>query len=376
MPKTKKVYVLGDGNYAASHIAYMFSEIACIYPITPSSPMAENIDSWAEAGRKNLFGHRVRTAEMQSEGGAAGALHGALQSGSLASTFTASQGLLLMLPNLYKMAGELLPAVLHVSARSVASHALSIFGDHSDVYAARQTGFAMLAEGSVQSVMDLAAVAHLSAIKSRVPFINFFDGFRTSHEIQKIEPLEAEDLLPLIDQEALQAFRSRALNPEHPVTRGTAQNPDIFFQAREASNPFHQSVPDIVAMYMEAISKRTGREYKPFTYYGDPNAENIIVAMGSVTECIKEVVDYRRKEGEKVGLINVHLYRPFSLKYLFKVLPNSIRRIAVLDRTKEPGANGDPLYLDLCQAFNEQRQNPLILAGRYGLGSKDVTPGK
>lgn len=374
MSKTKQAYVLGDGNDAASHIAYMFSEVACIYPITPSSPMAENIDTWSAAGRKNLFGQTVRVAEMQSEGGAAGALHGALQSGSLATTFTASQGLLLMLPNMYKMAGELLPAVLHVSARSVASHALSIFGDHSDVYAARQTGFAMLAEGSVQSVMDLSAVAHLAAIKSRVPFINFFDGFRTSHEIQKIEPLEAEQLLPLLDQDALADFRSRALNPEQPVTRGTAQNPDIFFQAREASSPFHESVPDIVAKYMAEISKLTGCEYKPFTYYGAPDAENILVAMGSVTECIKEVIDYRRAQGEKIGLINVHLYRPFSLKYLFEVLPDSVRRIAVLDRTKEPGANGDPLYLDLCQAFHGRDNPPRIIAGRYGLGSKDVTP--
>lgn len=374
MSDKKTRFVIGDGNYAASHIAYMFSELACIYPITPSSPMAENVDTWAAEGRLNLFGQALRLAEMQSEGGAAGALHGALQSGSLATTFTASQGLLLMLPNLYKMAGELLPAVLHVSARSLAGHALSIFGDHSDIYAARQTGFAILAEGSVQSVMDLSAVAHLAAIKSRVPFINFFDGFRTSHEIQKIEALEAAQLRPLLDQQALRAFRSRALNPEHPVTRGTAQNPDIFFQAREACNPFHQSVPDIVATYMAEISKLTGRNYKPFTYYGAPDAENIIVAMGSVTECIKEVIDYRHKQGEKVGLINVHLYRPFSLKHLFEVLPPSVRRIAALDRTKEPGANGDPLYLDLCQAFHGRDNPPQIIAGRYGLGSKDVTP--
>lgn len=376
MNKNKKSFVIGDGNYAASHIAYMFSEIACIYPITPSSPMAENVDTWAAQGKVNLFGQAVHLAEMQSEGGAAGALHGALQSGALATTFTASQGLLLMLPNMYKMAGELLPAVLHVSARTIATHALSIFGDHSDVYAARQTGFAMLAEGSVQEVMDLSAVAHLTAIQSRVPFLNFFDGFRTSHEIQKIEPLEKEDLIPLLDQEALKAFRERALNPEHPVTRGTAQNPDIFFQAREAANSFYDAVPDKVAKYMEAISKLTGRDYKPFNYYGASDAENIIVAMGSVTECIKEVIDYKLKNGEKVGLISVHLYRPFSLKYFFNVLPKSVKKISVLDRTKEPGANGDPLYLDVCQAFTEFENAPQITAGRYGLGSKDVTPGQ
>ena len=374
MSVKKKKYVIGDGNDAASYIAYMFSDVACIYPITPSSPMAENVDMWAAQKRKNMFGQPVRLAEMQSEGGAAGSVHGALQSGALASTFTASQGLLLMLPNMYKMAGELLPAVLHVSARTVATHALSIFGDHSDIYSARQTGFALLAEGSVQEVMDLSAVAHLTAIKSRVPFLNFFDGFRTSHEIQKIEQVEQEDLYPLIDQEALQAFRDRALNPENPVTRGTAQNPDIFFQAREAANPYYEAVPDMVADYMAQISKITGREYKPFTYYGAPDAENIIVAMGSVTECIKEVIDYEGANGKKNGLLSVHLYRPFSLKYFFDVLPESVKRIAVLDRTKEPGANGDPLYLDVCQALYGNKKAPLVVAGRYGLGSKDVSP--
>lgn len=370
----KKKFITCDGNYAASHVSYMFSEVACIYPITPSSPMAESVDEWAAKGRENIFGQPVRLAEMQSEGGASGAVHGALQSGALTSTYTASQGLLLMIPNMYKIAGELLPTVFHVSARALATHALSIFGDHSDVYAARQTGFAMLASGSVQEAMDLAGIAHLSTIKSRVPFVHFFDGFRTSHEIQKIEVLENEDMAPLVDMEALQEFRDRALNPEHPVTRGTAQNPDIFFQAKEASNVFYDDVPDIVENYMKEISKITGREYHPFTYYGAADAENIIIAMGSVTETIRETIDYLAAQGKKVGLITVHLYRPFSAKYLLNVLPKSVKRIAVLDRTKEPGANGEPLYLDVREIFYGQKDAPMVVGGRYGLGSKDTTP--
>ncbi len=373
MAKEKK-FITCDGNYAASYISYMFTEVACIYPITPSTTMAEVVDEWAANGRKNIFGQPVRLAEMQSEGGAAGAVHGALQSGSLTSTYTASQGLLLMIPNMYKIAGELLPTVFHVTARALASHALSIFGDHSDIYACRQTGFAMLASGSVQEVMDLSGVSHLTSIKSRIPFINFFDGFRTSHEIQKIETINQDDLAALIDQDALKAFRNRALNPEHPVTRGTAQNPDIFFQAREAGNKFYDAVPDMVNDYMQKISKITGREYHPFSYYGAADADNIIVAMGSVTETIRETIDYLNAHGKKLGLISVHLYRPFSLKYLFNVLPSTVKRIAVLDRTKEPGANGEPLYLDLRDAFYNRENAPIIVGGRYGLGSKDVTP--
>ncbi|MEI6141608.1 MAG: pyruvate:ferredoxin (flavodoxin) oxidoreductase [Mariniphaga sp.] len=373
MAKEKK-FITCDGNYAASYISYMFSEVACIYPITPSSTMAEVVDEWAANGRKNIFGQPVRLAEMQSEGGAAGAVHGALQSGSLTTTYTASQGLLLMIPNMYKIAGELLPTVFHISARALASHALSIFGDHSDVYSCRQTGFAMLASGSVQEVMDLSGVAHLATIKSRVPFMNFFDGFRTSHEVQKIEAINQCDLADLIDMDALKAFRERALNPEHPVTRGTAQNPDIFFQAREAGNRFYDVVPDMVEAYMQEITKLTGRVYHPFTYYGDPNAENIIVAMGSVNETIRETIDYLNAQGKKLGMISVHLYRPFSVKYLMNVMPSTVKRIAVLDRTKEPGANGEPLYLDLRDAFYGKTNAPEIVGGRYGLGSKDVTP--
>jgi pyruvate-ferredoxin/flavodoxin oxidoreductase len=373
MAKEKK-FITCDGNYAASYISYMFTEVACIYPITPSTTMAEVVDEWAANGRKNIFGQPVRLAEMQSEGGAAGALHGAAQSGSLTATYTASQGLLLMIPNMYKLAGELLPTVFHVTARALASHALSIFGDHSDIYACRQTGFAMLASGSVQEVMDLSGVAHLSAIKSRVPFINFFDGFRTSHEIQKIEQIKQDDLAALIDQDSLKAFRNRALNPEHPVTRGTAQNPDIFFQAREAGNKFYEAVPDMVESYMKEITKITGREYHPFSYYGAADADHIIVAMGSVTETIRETIDYLNAQGKKLGLISVHLYRPFSLKYLFNVMPSTVKRIAVLDRTKEPGANGEPLYLDIRDAFYNRKNAPVIVGGRYGLGSKDVTP--
>lgn len=370
----KKNFVTSDGNYAASYIAYMFSEVAAIYPITPSSNMAENMDEWAAYGRKNIFGEDVLVTEMQSEGGASGALHGALQSGALASTFTASQGLLLMIPNMYKMAAELLPAVFHVSARSVAAHALSIFGDHSDIYATRQTGFALLASGGIQEIMDLAGVAHLAAIKTRIPFLHFFDGFRSSHEVQKIEALATEDMAKLIDYNALQKFRDSALNPEHPVTRGTAQNPDIFFQAKEAINKFYEPIADVVEDYMQEITKLTGREYHPFTYYGAKDAENIIIAMGSVTDTIKETIDYLAEKGEKVGLLSVHLYRPFSEKYFLNVLPESVKRITVLDRTKEPGALGEPLYLDVRNLFYEKENKPLIIGGRFGLSSKDTTP--
>ena len=376
MTKQKK-FITCDGNQAAAHISYMFSEVAAIYPITPSSTMAEYVDEWAAAGRKNIFGETVLVQEMQSEAGAAGALHGSLQAGALTTTYTASQGLLLMIPNMYKIAGEFLPCVFHVSARTLASHALCIFGDHQDVMACRQTGFAMLAEGSVQEVMDLAGVAHLATIKSRVPFVNFFDGFRTSHEIQKIELIENEDLLPLLDQRALSEFRARALNPNKPVARGMAENPDTFFQHRESSNIYYEGVADVVADYMKEITKITGREYKPFSYYGAPDAEHIIVAMGSVTEAAREAIDYLMASGEKVGMISVHLYRPFSVKYLAEVLPSTTKRICVLDRTKEPGANGEPLYLDVVEAFATHKtacDRPLIIGGRYGLGSKDTTP--
>jgi len=370
---TKK-FITCDGNQAASHIAYMFSEVACIYPITPSSTMAEYVDEWSANGLKNMFGEQVKVVEMQSEGGASGAVHGSLQSGALCTTFTASQGLLLMIPNMYKIAAELLPGVFHVSARTIAAHALSIFGDHSDIYATRQTGFAMLASGSVQEIMDLAGVAHLSAIKSRIPFLHFFDGFRTSAEVQKIEVLEMDDLKKLVDWKALEKFRNNALNPEHPVTRGTNQNPDIFFQAKEAINKFYEPIPDIVNDYMAEISKITGREYKPFTYYGAPDAENIIVAMGSITDTSKEVIDYLAAKGEKAGLLTVHLYRPFSDKYFFNVLPKSVKKITVLDRTKEPGAPGDPLYLDVKNMFYTSDLKPQVFGGRYGLSSKDTTP--
>lgn len=372
--KEKKSIITCDGNYAAAHIAYMFSEVAAIYPITPSSTMAELVDEWSANGRKNIFGQKVRVVEMQSEAGAAGALHGSLQTGLLTSTFTASQGLLLMIPNMYKIAGELLPGVFHVSARALASQALSIFGDHQDVMATRQTGFAMLVSSSVQEVMDLSAVAHLTAIKSRIPFMNIFDGFRTSHEIQKIEALEMSDIEPLLDKEAVNAFRKRALNPESPVTRGTAQNPDIYFQAREASNSFYDAVPDMVEGYMAEISKLTGRNYAPFNYYGAPDAENIIIAMGSVTDTIREVIDLRNSKGDKVGMVSVHLYRPFSAKHFLKVMPSTVKRICVLDRTKEPGANGEPLYLDVKDVFYGTKNEPLIIGGRYGLSSKDTTP--
>ncbi|MBN2683605.1 MAG: pyruvate:ferredoxin (flavodoxin) oxidoreductase [Bacteroidales bacterium] len=373
MTKQKK-FITCEGNYAASHVAYMFSEVAAIYPITPSSDMAEYVDSWSAAGRKNIFGETVRVSEMQSEAGAAGALHGSLQGGALTSTYTASQGLLLMIPNMYKISGELLPAVFHVSARTVATQALSIFGDHSDVMACRQTGFAMLATGSAQEIMDIACVAHLTAIKTRIPFLHFFDGFRTSHEIQKVEYFDNEDIAHLVDYDALQQFRKNALNPEHPVTKGTAQNPDVFFQAREAADKFLDPVPDTVEMYMQEITKLTGREYHPFVYYGDQNAENIIIAMGSITSTIKDVVDHLNAKGEKTGLVIVHLYRPFSPKYFFKVIPKSVKRITVLDRTKEPGANGEPMYLDVKDLFYGSENAPLIVGGRYGLSSKDTTP--
>ena len=373
MSKQKK-FLTCDGNQAAAHISYMFSEVAAIYPITPSSTMAEYVDEWAAAGRKNIFGETVLVQEMQSEGGAAGAVHGSLQAGALTTTYTASQGLLLMIPNMYKIAGELLPCVFHVSARTLASHSLSIFGDHQDVMSTRQTGFAMLAEGSVQEVMDLAGVAHLSTIRSRVPFVNFFDGFRTSHEIQKIEALENEDLAPLIDQKALAEFRARALNPEAPVMRGMVENPDTFFQHREASNKFYEAVPAIVEDYMQEINKITGRDYHLFNYYGAEDADRVIIAMGSVTEAAREAIDYLMAKGEKVGLVAVHLYRPFSAEHFLSALPKTVKRVAVLDRTKEPGANGEPLYLDVKDVFYGKADAPLIVGGRYGLASKDTTP--
>ena len=373
MSKEKK-FLTCDGNQAAAHVSYMFSEVAAIYPITPSSTMAEYVDEWAAAGRKNIFGETVLVQEMQSEGGAAGAVHGSLQAGALTTTYTASQGLLLMIPNMYKIAGELLPCVFHVSARTLASHALSIFGDHQDVMSCRQTGFAMLAEGSVQEVMDLAGVAHLATIKSRVPFMNFFDGFRTSHEIQKIEEMDQDDLAPLVDQEALAEFRARALNPENPIARGMAENGDVFFQHREACNEYYNRVPEIVEAYMKEITRITGREYGLFNYYGDPEAERVIIAMGSVTQAAQEAIDHLRANGEKVGLVAVHLYRPFSAKHFLAAVPKTAKRIAVLDRTKEPGANGEPLYLDVKECFYGQADAPIIVGGRYGLASKDTTP--
>ena len=373
MSKEKK-FLTCDGNQAAAHISYMFTEVAAIYPITPSSTMAEYVDEWAAAGRKNIFGETVLVQEMQSEGGAAGAVHGSLQAGALTTTYTASQGLLLMIPNMYKIAGELLPCVFHVSARTIASHALSIFGDHQDVMATRQTGCAMLCEGSVQEVMDLAAVAHLATIKSRVPFVNFFDGFRTSHEIQKIEMLEQDQLEPLLDRQAVAEFRERALNPDAPVARGMAENGDVFFQHREACNKHYEAVPEIVEYYMGKISEITGREYHLFNYYGAPDADRVIIAMGSGTQAAEEAIDYLRAKGEKVGLISVHLYRPFSAKHLLAAIPATAKKIAVLDRTKEPGAPGEPLYLDVCEAYNGVAGAPTIVAGRFGLASKDTTP--
>ncbi len=364
-----------DGNTAAAHVSYAFTDVAAIYPITPSSNMADETDKYAAAGRKNLFGREVRVTEMQSEAGAAGAVHGSLTAGALTTTYTASQGLLLMIPNMYKMAGELLPSVIHVSARTVATHALNIFGDHSDVYSCRQTGYGMLCANSPQEVMDLGAVAHLAAIKGRVPFLHFFDGFRTSHEVQKIETWEYDDLADMLDWEAVDAFRRRALNPEHPVLRGQAQNGDIFFQAREACNKYYDAVPGVVVDYMNEVNKKIGTDYKPFNYYGAPDAEKVIIAMGSVCETIEEVIDYMVAAGEKVGMIKVRLYRPFVAKYLLDVMPSTVKYITVLDRTKEPGAIGDPLFLDTLAAVNGTQFGACpILSGRYGLGSKDTPP--
>ena len=378
MAKEKK-FMTCDGNCAAAHVAYMFSEVAAIYPITPSSPMAEYIDEWSAGGRKNIFGETVKVVEMQSEAGAAGAVHGSLQAGALTTTYTASQGLLLMIPNMYKIAGELLPGVFHVSARALAAQALSIFGDHADVMSTRQTGFAMLATSSVQEIMDLAPVAHLAAIEGRVPFLHFFDGFRTSHEIQKVEATDQDEVAKLVNWDALKAYRERALNPEHPVTRGTAQNGDIYFQTREAQNAYYNAIPDIVAKYMKEMSRITGREYKPFDYYGAKDATDIIIAMGSIADVVKTVIDKENAAGKKYGLVNVHLYRPFSVKYLGEVLPETVKRICVLDRTKEIGANGEPLYLDVVEAFANCKdipadKKPMIIGGRYGLSSKDTTP--
>ena len=370
----EKKFLTCDGNQAAAHVAYMFSEVAAIYPITPSSPMAEYIDEWAAKGQKNIFGETVKVVEMQSEAGAAGAVHGSLQAGALTTTYTASQGLLLMIPNMYKIAGELLPGVFHVSARALAAQALSIFGDHADVMSARQTGFAMLATSSVQEIMDLAPVAHLAAIEGRVPFLHFFDGFRTSHEIQKVEAADMEKLRKLVNYKALKEYRDRALNPEHPVTRGTAQNPDIYFQTRELQNKYYDVLPEIVNKYMKQMSRITGRQYAPFVYYGAKDATDVIIAMGSVNDVIKTVIDKENKAGKKLGLVTVHLYRPFSTKYLMEVMPKTVKRICVLDRTKEPGANGDPLYLDVVEAFKDVKKAPMIIGGRYGLSSKDTTP--
>jgi len=370
----EKKFITCDGNYAAAHVAYLFSEHAAIYPITPSSTMAEYVDEWAAQGKKNLFGEVVKVTEMQSEGGAAGAVHGSLQAGSLTTTFTASQGLLLMIPNMYKIAGEMLPTVFHVSARALAAEALSIFGDHQDVMACRQTGWAMLASASVQEAEDLAAVAHLSAIKASMPFIHFFDGFRTSHEIQKIELLDEAALKDMISEKALANFRKKALNPDAPVTRGTAQNGDVYFQVREVANAYHDAIPDIVARYMGEISELTGRSYRPFDYYGAADADDIIIAMGSVTETIKETIDYLEAQGRKVGVLIVRLYRPFSAKYFLKAMPKSVKRIAVLDRTKEPGSVGEPLYLDIKATYQGVENSPLVIGGRYGLSSKDTTP--
>ena len=372
----KKKAVIMDGNEAAAYVSYAFTEVAGIFPITPSSPMAEHVDEWAANGKKNLFGQPVQVVEMQSEGGAAGTVHGSLQSGALTTTYTASQGLLLMIPNMYKIAGEMLPGVFHVSARTLSAHALSIFGDHSDVMGVRSTGFAMLASSSPQEVMDLGAVAHLSAIHCRMPFLHFFDGFRTSHEIQKIEALDYEELRPLVDMDALRAFRRNSLNPEHPATRGTTVNPDIFFQCREACNEKVSSIPEAVEHYMAEISKLTGREYKLFNYYGAPDAERVIVLVGSAAETAKEAIDYLTARGEKVGLLNVHLYRPFAADKFLAAIPATCRKLAVLDRTKDPGAMGEPLYQDICSVYKELGSDIVIVGGRYGLSSKDTTPGQ
>ena len=369
-----KIIKTVDGNTAAAHVAYAYTDVAAIYPITPSSNMAEAVDEWAAQDRKNIFGQKVNVVEMQSEAGAAGAFHGSLQAGALTTTFTASQGLLLMIPNMYKVSGELLPGVFHVSARALAAQALSIFGDHQDVMAARQTGCVMLVSGSVQEVADIAPVAHLAAIEGRLPFIHFFDGFRTSHEIQKVELLENEDYENLVNKEAIKAFRDRALSPNHPVTRGTAQNPDIYFQTREASNKYYNEIVPIVEKYMAKMSEVTGRKHDLFDYYGAADAEHIIIAMGSVTEAIEETIDALNAKGQKLGLVKVHLYRPFSNKHLLNAIPSTVKRICVLDRTKEPGATGEPLYLDIRNAYFDVDNAPKIIGGRYGLGSKDVTP--
>ena len=375
MAKEKR-FITCDGNEAAAHVSYMFSEVAAIYPITPSSPMAEHVDDWSARGRKNLWGQTVSVQEMQSEGGAAGALHGSLQAGALTTTFTASQGLLLMIPNMYKIAGELLPCVFDVSARTLASHSLCIFGDHQDVMACRQTGFAMFCSGSVQEVMDLTAVPHLATLKTGVPFVNFFDGFRTSHEYHKIEVMEQEDVAKLVDPADVKRFRDRALTPERPQTRGTAENPETFFTHREACNAAYDAVPAVVENYLAEISKITGREYHLFDYYGAADAERIIILMGSATEAAREAIDHLMAQGEKVGMVAVHLYRPFSVKHLLAAVPKTVKRIAVLDRTKEPGAEGEPLYLDVKSAFYDVENKPLIVGGRYGLGSNDTTPAK
>ncbi|MBP0959336.1 MAG: pyruvate:ferredoxin (flavodoxin) oxidoreductase, partial [Oscillospiraceae bacterium] len=364
-----------DGNNAAAWASYPFTDVAAIYPITPSSVMAEVTDIWSAAGQTNMFGQPVKVAEMQSEAGAAGTVHGSLAAGALTTTYTASQGLLLMIPNMYKIAGELLPCVIHVSARALASHALSIFGDHSDIYACRQTGFAMLCSSNPQEVMDLGAVAHLSTIKGRVPFLHFFDGFRTSHEIQKIETWDTETLKKMVDMKAAQAFRNRSLNPEHPVLRGTAQNPDIFFQAREACNSYYDNIPSVVEEYMKKVNKEIGTDYKLFNYYGHPQATHIIIAMGSVTDTIEETIDFLNAQGHTLGLIKVRLYRPFVAEKLIEAIPDSVEQISVLDRTKEPGSIGEPLYLDVVAALKGSKfNNTPIASGRYGLGSKDTTP--
>ncbi|MGN0613243.1 MAG: pyruvate:ferredoxin (flavodoxin) oxidoreductase, partial [Porcipelethomonas sp.] len=364
-----------DGNNAAAWASYPFTEVAAIFPITPSSPMAEVTDQWAAKDKKNLFGQPVQVVEMQSEAGAAGAVHGSLSAGALTTTYTASQGLLLMIPNMYKIAGELIPSVIHVSARCVSSHALNIFGDHSDIYACRQTGYAMLCSSNPQEVMDLGAVAHLATIEGRVPFLHFFDGFRTSHEIQKIETWDDEDLKSMINMEAVDRFRSEALNPEHPVLRGTAQNPDIFFQAREACNPYYDAIPGIVEEYMDKVNKKIGTDYKLFNYYGAADAEHVIVAMGSVNDTIEETIDYLNANGGKYGLVKVRLYRPFVAEKLVEAIPDSVKRISVLDRTKEPGSLGEPLYLDVVAALKDTKFNNIpVFTGRYGLGSKDTTP--
>ena len=363
-----------DGNTAAAHVAYAFTEVAAIYPITPSSTMAELVDEWSSQGRKNVFGQKVKVVEMQSEAGAAGAFHGSLQAGALTSTFTASQGLLLMIPNMYKCAGELLPGVFHVTARALAAQALSIFGDHQDVMAARQTGVVMLASGSVQEVADIAPVAHMSAIEGSLPFLHFFDGFRTSHEIQKVELMENEDYEKLLDKEAVQAFRDKALSPNHPVTRGTAQNPDIYFQTREVSNKYYEDIVGIVEKNMAKMSEITGRKHSLFDYYGAQDAKHVVVAMGSVTAAFEETIDYLNAKGEKLGMIKVHLFRPFSAEHFLKAMPKTVERVCVLDRTKEPGAPAEPLYLDVVKVLSQSELSPLVVGGRYGLGSKDTTP--